>query len=58
MGKTGKELIVFVSVFLAIVVAWLGLRFALRTDTPIVIISSGSMEPALRNEDVVFVSGS
>ena len=57
MGKTGKELIVFVSIFLAIIVAWIGLGFALRTDTPIVIISSGSMEPALRAGDVVFVSG-
>ena len=45
------------SIFLAIIVVWLGLGFALRTDTPIVIISSGSMEPALRAGDVVFVRG-
>ena len=55
--KTGKELIAFVSIFLAIIVVWFGLGFALRTDTPIVIISSESMEPALRAGDVVFVRG-
>ena len=57
MKKIAKELVVFVSIFLAIIVVWLGLGFALRTDTPIVIISSSSMEPALSAGDVVFVRG-
>lgn len=57
MRKIVKELIVFLLIFLAIIVVWFVLGFVLRTDTPIVVISSGSMEPLLMTGDVVFVKG-
>lgn len=41
-----------------LVLAFIALIITLNTDTPIVIISSNSMHPALNAGDVVFVKGS
>ena len=57
MRRIKREFVVFAYVLLAIFVVWFSIGFVLRTDTPIVIISSGSMEPALRVGDVVFLRG-
>ncbi len=51
--KIQKELLLFLS----LVFAWLLFTVSLKTDTPIVIISSDSMQPAFNCGDIVFVKG-
>ena len=36
---------------------WFGLRFALRTDYPVLAVASGSMEPVLYRGDLIIVQG-
>ncbi|MEA3342641.1 MAG: signal peptidase I [archaeon] len=57
MRRIKREFVIFAYVLLAIFFFWVILGFVLKTDTPVVIISSGSMEPALSAGDVVFVRG-
>ncbi len=57
MRRIKREFVIFAYILLAIFFLWFILGFVFKTDTPIVIISSGSMEPALRAGDIVFVRG-
>ena len=57
MRRIKREFVIFAYVLLAIFFFWFVLGLVLETDTPVVIISSGSMEPELSAGDVVFVRG-
>jgi len=59
-NKQRKQLIealTIIIMFLAIISAYLGLRFFLNTDLPLVVVASGSMRPALQVGDLVIVQG-
>ena len=49
--------VMIVAVILAVLVFWYGLRFAFRTEYPILAVASGSMEPVLYAGDLIFVEG-
>jgi len=49
--------IMIVAVILAVLIFWYGLRFAFRTEYPILAVASGSMEPVLYAGDLIFVEG-
>lgn len=58
MKKELKETVTFFVVALVVVFAFhTGLKFALRTDSPLVIVVSGSMEPVFYRGDVVLLKG-
>jgi signal peptidase len=52
-----QTIIMIVAVILAVLIFWFGLRFAFRTDYPILAVASGSMEPVLYAGDLIFVEG-
>ena len=52
-----QTVIMIVAVILAVLIFWYGLRFALRTEYPILAVASGSMEPVLYAGDLIFVEG-
>jgi len=49
--------IMIIAVILVVLIFWYGLRFAFRTDYPILAVASGSMEPVLYAGDLIFVEG-
>lgn len=51
------EALTIIVMFIAIISAYLGLKFFLNTDLPLVIVASGSMHPALEIGDLVIVQG-
>ncbi|WP_048151207.1 signal peptidase I [Palaeococcus ferrophilus] len=58
MKKELKETVAFFVVALVVVFAFhTGLKFALHTDSPLVIVVSGSMEPVFYRGDVVLLKG-
>jgi signal peptidase len=52
-----QTVIMIVAVILAVLIFWYGLRFAFRTEYPILAVASGSMEPVLYAGDLIFVEG-
>lgn len=50
-------IIMILIVILIVFSFWYGLRFALRTDYPVLAVASGSMEPVLYQGDLIFVEG-
>lgn len=46
----------FVSVISTALILWKGLSIATNTESPIVVVLSGSMEPAFRRGDLLFLS--
>ena len=49
--------IMILAVILAVLIFWYGLRFAFRTEYPILAVASGSMEPVLYAGDLILVEG-
>ena len=49
--------IMIIVVILAVLIFWYGLRFAFRTEYPILAVASGSMEPVLYAGDLILVEG-
>jgi len=49
--------IMIIVVILAVLIFWYGLRFAFRTEYPILAVASGSMEPVLYAGDLIVVEG-
>ena len=49
--------IMIIAVILVVLIFWYGLRFAFRTDYPILAVASGSMEPVLYAGDLILVEG-
>ncbi len=52
-----QTIIMILAVVLAVLIFWYGLRFAFRTEYPILAVASGSMEPVLYAGDLIFVEG-
>ena len=52
-----QTVIMILAVILAVLIFWYGLRFAFRTEYPILAVASGSMEPVLYAGDLIFVEG-
>jgi signal peptidase I len=52
-----QTVIMILAVILAVLIFWYGLRFAFRTDYPILAVASGSMEPVLYAGDLILVEG-
>jgi signal peptidase I len=52
-----QTVIMIIAVILAVLIFWYGLRFAFRTDYPILAVASGSMEPVLYEGDLIVVEG-
>ena len=52
-----QTVIMILAVVLAVLIFWYGLRFAFRTEYPILAVASGSMEPVLYAGDLIFVEG-
>jgi signal peptidase len=52
-----QTVIMIIAVILAVLIFWYGLRFAFRTDYPILAVASGSMEPVLYAGDLILVEG-
>jgi len=52
-----QTIIMIVVVILAVLLFWYGLRFAFRTEYPILAVASGSMEPVLYAGDLIVVEG-
>jgi len=52
-----QTVIMILAVILAVLIFWYGLRFAFRTDYPILAVASGSMEPVLYTGDLILVEG-
>jgi len=52
-----QTVIMILAVILAVLIFWYGLRFAFRTEYPILAVASGSMEPVLYEGDLIFVEG-
>ncbi len=49
--------IMILVVILIVFIFWYGLRFAFRTEHPILAVASGSMEPVLYEGDLILVEG-
>jgi len=49
--------IMIIVVILAVLIFWYGLRFAFRTEYPILAVASGSMEPVLYAGDLIVIEG-
>jgi signal peptidase I len=52
-----QTVIMILVVVLAVLIFWYGLKFAFRTEYPILAVASGSMEPVLYAGDLIFVEG-
>ena len=52
-----QTVIMILAVILAVLIFWYGLRFAFRTEYPILAVASGSMEPVLYAGDLILVEG-
>jgi signal peptidase I len=52
-----QTVIMILAVVLAVLIFWYGLRFAFRTEYPILAVASGSMEPVLYAGDLILVEG-
>lgn len=52
-----QTIIMILVVILAVIIFWFGLRFAFRTEYPILAVASGSMEPVLYAGDLIVVEG-
>jgi signal peptidase len=52
-----QTIIMILAVILAVLIFWYGLRFAFRTEYPILAVASGSMKPVLYEGDLIFVEG-
>ena len=58
LRKDYVQTIIMVLIMIGIVlVFWFGLRFAFRTDHPLLAVASGSMEPVLYKGDLILVQG-
>ncbi|AEC52121.1 signal peptidase subunit [Pyrococcus sp. NA2] len=55
--KTTKEIISTILIVLLTFAIYFGLRIALHTKTPLVVVVSGSMEPVFYRGDVVLLKG-
>lgn len=56
--KDYVQTVIMVLITIAIVVVfWFGLRFAFRTEHPLLAVASGSMEPVLYKGDLILVQG-
>jgi signal peptidase len=51
------DALIIIAILIAFFLAYVGLRFILVTDTPFIVIASGSMSPALEVGDVIIVQG-
>lgn len=51
------DILIIIGIIAGLLLIYLGLRFFLATDTPIVVIASGSMSPALEVGDLAVVQG-
>lgn len=51
------EVLTIIAILVAVFLAYMGLQFFLATDTPWVVVASGSMSPALKVGDTVIVQG-
>lgn len=51
------DILIVISILVAIYLAYLGMQLLLATDIPFVAIASGSMSPALKVGDIVVVQG-
>lgn len=56
-NETVQTIILMAVVIAGFVAFWLGLRFALRTDYPLLAVASGSMEDTLFRGDLIMVQG-
>lgn len=52
-----QTIIMIIVVIVAVLLFWYGLRFAFRTEYPILAVASGSMEPVLYAGDLIVVEG-
>jgi signal peptidase len=52
-----QTILMIVVVIVAVLLFWYGLRFAFRTEYPILAVASGSMEPVLYKGDLIVVEG-
>lgn len=52
-----KTILLAVILFLGTFAFWFGLKFAFRTDFPLLAVASGSMEPVLYRGDLIVVQG-
>ena len=52
-----QTVIMILAVILTVLILWYGLRFAFRTEYPILAVASGSMEPVLYAGDLILVEG-
>jgi len=52
-----QTVIMILAVILVVLIFWYSLRFAFRTDYPILAVASGSMEPVLYKGDLIVVEG-
>jgi len=52
-----QTVIMILAVILAVLIFWYGLKFAFRTEYPILAVASGSMEPVLYAGDLILVEG-
>jgi signal peptidase len=58
LRKDYVQTVVMVIITIVIVtVFWFGLRFAFRTDHPLLAVASGSMEPVLYKGDLILIQG-
>ncbi|BAA29679.1 signal peptidase I [Pyrococcus horikoshii] len=57
MDEKGKEVISTLLIILLTLALYFGLRVALHTETPLVVVVSGSMEPVFHRGDVVLLEG-
>lgn len=52
-----KTLILLVIVVVGVLVFWVGIRLALKTDYPVLAVASGSMRPTLEVGDLIIIQG-
>jgi len=55
--KLTRDILTLVVLILSIILVYIGLRFFLATTTPLVVVASGSMSPALEVGDLIIVKG-
>ncbi len=55
--KLTKDILTLAVLILSIILVYFGLRFFLATTTPLVVVASGSMSPALEVGDLIIVKG-
>ncbi|MDH4221344.1 MAG: hypothetical protein OEV19_01220, partial [Candidatus Bathyarchaeota archaeon] len=52
-----QTVIMVIITIVIVIVFWYGLRFAFRTEHPLLAVASGSMEPVLYEGDLILVQG-